>query len=120
MNCSRSVFHRAVICVGFSCVAALLASSTIAQRRQAQQQPPQPPAENTFMPVVPTKTFEEILEQDTAEKEQVAGAQKSLFESRYDLRNNPSNVQMSGGRRAVQQGVRVKLHGGASWDNLAP
>ena len=32
---------------------------------------------------------------------------------RYDLSNNPSNEQMSGNRKAVQQSVRVKLHGGA-------
>jgi cytochrome c peroxidase len=75
--------------------------------------------ENTYSPVVPTKTFEEIFQQDTAEKDQVANAQKALLESRYDLRNNPSNVQMSGNRKAVQQGVRVKLHGGATWASLA-
>ena len=44
--------------------------------------------------------------------------QKALLEKRYDLRDNPSNVQMSGKRKAVQQGVRVKLHGGATWDTL--
>ena len=57
--------------------------------------------------------------QDTADKNQVLNAQETLLESRYDLRNNPSNVQMSGNRKAVQQGVRVKLHGGATWASLA-
>jgi cytochrome c peroxidase len=113
------MIRRATICVAFSCAAALFVTSTIAQRQQPRQQQPQPPAEHTFSPVVPTKTFEQILEQDTAEKQQVADAQKALLESRYDLRDNASNVQMSGGRKAVQQGVRVKLHGGASWESLA-
>jgi cytochrome c peroxidase len=71
------------------------------------------------MPVVPTKTFEQIFQQDTSEKAKVATDQKALLEKRYDLRDDPSNVKMSGNRKAVQQGVRVKLHGGASWENLA-
>ena len=111
MTCSQSTITRALTSIA-SGVAALLATVVMAQ-------PPQPPTENTYAPVVPTKTFEEILKQDTAEKQQVADAQKALLDSRYDLRNNASNVQMSGGRKAVQQGVRVKLHGGASWDSLA-
>jgi cytochrome c peroxidase len=45
--------------------------------------------------------------------------QKALLEKRYDLGDNPSNVEMSGKRKAVQQGVRVKLHGGTSWASLA-
>jgi cytochrome c peroxidase len=76
-------------------------------------------AENTFMPVVPSKPFEEVYEQDTADKPNVMSAQQSLLERRYDLRNNPSNVKMSGQRKAVQQGVRAKRHGGATWDALA-
>ncbi|HEX2475783.1 MAG TPA: cytochrome B6 [Lacipirellulaceae bacterium] len=100
--------------IAFILLLGLLSTAALSQRQQ-----PQPPADNTYMPVVPTKTFEETLQQDTAEKQQVADAQKTLFDSRYDLRNNPSNVQMSGGRKAVQQGVRVKLHGGASWESLS-
>jgi cytochrome c peroxidase len=100
--------------IAFVVLLGLLSTSARSQRQQ-----PQPPADNTYMPVVPTKTFEETLQQDTAEKQPVADAQKTLLDSRYDLRNNPSNVQMSGGRKAVQQGVRVKLHGGASWETLS-
>ena len=87
------------------------ASAQTAQQLQA--------GENTFSPVVPTKTFEQIFQEDSAAKNQVLNAQKTLLESRYDLRNNPSNVQMSGNRKPIQQGVRVKLHGGATWDSLA-
>jgi len=71
------------------------------------------------MPVVPTKTFEEVFQQDTQQKDKVVSDQKALLEKRYDLRNNPSNVQMSGKRKAVQQGVRAKLQGGATFANLA-
>ena len=85
----------------------------------AQLLKPQRADENTYMPVVPTKSFEEIFQQDTGEKEKVMSEQQALLESRYDLRNDPSNVQMSGQRKAVQQGVRVKLHEGATWESLA-
>jgi cytochrome c peroxidase len=76
------------------------------------------PTEQTYIPVVPTKSFAEIYEQDTADKAQVMSDQKALLEKRYDLRDNPSNVQMSGNRKSVQQGVRVKLSGGTTWDRL--
>ena len=45
--------------------------------------------------------------------------QRELLEKRYDLRDDPSDVMMSGGRKAVQQGVRVKLNGDATWESLA-
>jgi cytochrome c peroxidase len=48
----------------------------------------------------------------------VLARQKALLEKRYDLSDNASNVQMSGKRKAVQQGVRVKLPNGATWDRL--
>jgi cytochrome c peroxidase len=43
-----------------------------------------------------------------------------LLAERYDLENRPAKgVMMSGGRKAVQQGVRVKLPGGLTWERLA-
>jgi cytochrome c peroxidase len=77
-----------------------------------------PPKDQTYMPVVPTGSFEDIYKADTNEKDDVAARQKALLEKRYDLSDNPSDVQMSGKRKAVQQGVRVKLPNGATWDRL--
>jgi cytochrome c peroxidase len=77
-----------------------------------------PPKDQTYMPVVPTKSFEDIYKADTGEKDEVLARQKALLEKRYDLSDNPSDVQMSGKRKAVQQGVRVKLPSGATWDKL--
>src|SRR4051812_16107679 len=65
-----------------------------------------PPKDQTYMPVVPTQSFEETLKQDSADKDKVMSDQKALLEKRYDLRDDPSKVQMSGKRKAVQQGVR--------------
>lgn len=76
------------------------------------------PTAQTYMPVVPTKPFEEVLKQDTADKPKVMADQKALLEKRYDLGDKPSKVQMSGGRKAVQAGVRVKPQSGVTWDKL--
>lgn len=76
------------------------------------------PTDQTYMPVVPTKSFDDVLKQDSADKAKVMAAQKALLEERYDLRDNPSNVQMSGNRKAVQQGVRAKLGSGVTWAKL--
>ncbi len=78
-----------------------------------------PPPEQTYMPVVPTKSFEEVFKADTGEKAAVQARQQALLEKRYDLSNSASNVPMSGKRKAVQQGVRVKLPNGTSWDKLS-
>jgi cytochrome c peroxidase len=77
-----------------------------------------PPKDQTYMPVVPTKSFEDIYQGDTDEKDEVLARQKALLEKRYDLSDNASDVQMSGKRKPVQQGVRVKLPSGATWDKL--
>ena len=43
----------------------------------------------------------------------------SMLNERYDLSNRPSDVMMSGGRKPVQDGVRVKLPSGVTWDSPA-
>src|SRR5215216_5537230 len=46
--------------------------------------------------------------------------QRTLLADRYDLSDRPATgVMMSGGRKAVQQGVRVKLPAGVTWEQLA-
>ena len=45
--------------------------------------------------------------------------QQSLFNERYDMSNRPKGVMMSGGRKTVQDGVRVKLRSGTTWEQLA-
>ena len=74
---------------------------------------------HTYMPVVPTKSFEAVMKADVAEKDDVMARQKALMNQRYDMSDNASNVMMSGGRKAVQKGVRVRLHGGVNWQDLA-
>ncbi|WP_371879595.1 cytochrome B6 [Nannocystis punicea] len=63
----------------------------------------------TYMPVVLPESFETLHQREVADKPRVMSRQRALLEARYDLRDLPSEVMMSGGRKAVQQGVRVKL-----------
>ncbi|MEX2316884.1 MAG: cytochrome B6 [Pirellulales bacterium] len=88
---------------------------------QPPAQPTPPPAgkEQTYMPVVIDKTFDQILQEDTAAKDGVQREQQQLLEQRYDLANNASGEMMAGRRKAVQQGVRVKLPSGARWETLS-
>ena len=51
---------------------------------------------------------------DEAQKPAVMQRQRALLEARYDLADRPMpGAMMSGGRKAVQGGVRVKLPDGA-------
>jgi cytochrome c peroxidase len=73
----------------------------------------------TYMPIVIDQDFKAVKAKDAAEKSQFMKRQEALLKARYDLSNQPSDVRMSGGRKPVQKGVRVKLHGGVTWDDLA-
>ncbi|HRX85132.1 MAG TPA: cytochrome B6 [Phycisphaerae bacterium] len=81
--------------------------------------PPRDPTMDTYFPVVIDKTFDEIYAADTKARPEVIQRQHELLEARYDLSDNPSDAMMAGGRKAVQQGVRVKLPDGVTWDQLA-
>ena len=79
---------------------------------------PLPPSA-TYRPL-PTLPFDVVKANDEAEKPRVMQDQQTVLNQRYDLSNNPiPGVTMSGGRKPVQGGVRVKLPAGVSWDTLA-
>lgn len=72
----------------------------------------------TYMPVVLDESFEQIEKRDAAAKPNVMKRQAKLLARRYDLSDRPSTVMMSGGRKAVQQGTRVLLPKGVTWEAL--
>jgi cytochrome c peroxidase len=77
------------------------------------------PPDATYRPL-PTQPLSEVRAKDEAAKPQVMQRQQELLERRYDLADRPiAGVMMSGGRKAVQGGVRVKLPRGVTWDSLA-
>ncbi|YBV94513.1 cytochrome B6 (plasmid) [Phyllobacteriaceae bacterium JZ32] len=69
---------------------------------------------------LPSLPFSKVKELDEAQKPRVMERQRTLLEQRYDLSDRPmQGVMMSGGRRVVQDGVRVRLPDGQTWDSLA-
>ena len=74
---------------------------------------------SSYSPVVIQEEFAATVSRMSAAKPAIMRRQMDLLEARYDLANRPAaGVTMSRGK-PVQQGVRVKLPAGASWDSLA-
>ncbi len=79
----------------------------------------QEPPKSSYAPVVAKETFSATMARMKAEKATIMKRQMDLLERRYDLGNDPApGVVMSSGK-PVQQGVRVKLKEGMTWEKLA-
>lgn len=71
------------------------------------------------MPVVITEPFDSIMARWVAAKPEIMKRQMDLLNSRYDLSDRPAKgVTMSRGK-PIQEGVRVKLPAGMTWEKLA-
>ncbi len=74
---------------------------------------------SSYAPVVIQEDFTSIMNRMSAAKAEIMKRQAALLEERYDLSDRPaSGVTMSRGK-PVQQGVRVRLKNGMTWDKLA-
>jgi cytochrome c peroxidase len=73
----------------------------------------------TYRRMVPNVDFDTAKARDEKAKPRVLQRQRELLEERYDLADRPSDTRMSGGRKPVQQGVRVILPKGLTWERLA-
>lgn len=61
----------------------------------------------------------DVIKKMKAEKAGIQKRQADLLAERYDLSDNPSGLMMSGNRKPVQQGIRVKLPKGMTWEKLS-
>lgn len=74
---------------------------------------------SSYAPVVITEDFSSIMTRMKAAKPEIMKRQEDLLALRYDLGNRPAQgVAMSRGK-PVQEGVRVKLPAGQTWEQLA-
>ncbi|MGH9550717.1 MAG: hypothetical protein ACRD3W_15155 [Terriglobales bacterium] len=71
----------------------------------------------SFMPVI-EESFDTVYKRMTGEKPALEARQAALLADNYDLSNRPASVTMTRGK-AIQDGVRVKLAAGTTWDSLA-
>jgi cytochrome c peroxidase len=77
------------------------------------------PPDATYRPL-PSQPFSVVKAADEAAKAAVMERQAGLLRARYDLSDRPiAGVLMSGGRKAVQGGVRVSLPANMTWEALS-
>src|SRR3984893_14159648 len=84
---------------------------------QAQTEPKPDPSKSSYLPGV-EEGFGAVVARMSGAKAAIMKRQMDLLSARYDLSDRPAaGVTMSRGK-PVQDGVRVKLQAGASWDAL--
>jgi cytochrome c peroxidase len=92
---------------------ALVAGLTLAHAQQA------PRGKSSYMPVDITEPFSTIMSRLSAEKPTVEHEHMAVLNERYDLSNRPAAGVTMDRTKPVQEGVRVKLAAGTTWDSLA-
>jgi cytochrome c peroxidase len=74
---------------------------------------------SSYAPVVITDPFDSIMTRWKAAKPEIMKRQMDLLSARYDLSDRPAKgLAMSRGK-PIQEGVRVKLPAGMTWEKLA-
>ena len=74
---------------------------------------------SSYSPVVITEPFDSIVARWKAAKPEIMKRQMELLSARYDLSDRPAKgLTMSRGK-PIQEGVRVKLPEGMTWEKLA-
>src|SRR5713101_2776722 len=111
--------QRRVAILGWAGLGGLCGGLLLYGLGAAQAPQTQPPSGKTYFPVV-EQDFATVRASDQGAKAAVMQRQRTLLAERYDLSNRPApGAMMAGGRKAVQQGVRVKLPAGLTWEQLA-
>jgi cytochrome c peroxidase len=74
---------------------------------------------SSYAPVDIHEAFASIMARMSAAKPDIMKRQMTLIEERYDLSDRPVPGVTMSRNKPVQQGVRVKLAAGVTWDQLA-
>jgi cytochrome c peroxidase len=77
------------------------------------------PPKSSYSPVVMKEPLDVVMHKMKAAKPEIMKRQMDLLNARYDLSDRPAkNVTMSRGK-PIQEGVRIKLPQGMTWEKLA-
>ena len=76
------------------------------------------PVPSSYAPVVDKETFETLKARMEAAKPDVMARQKKLLNERYDLSDRQAKGTTMTNGKPLQEGVRVKLANGATWQQL--
>jgi hypothetical protein len=94
-------------------VAGLFVFLNLAYAQQEQR------GQTSYMKVDQTESFASMMARMTAAKPAIEKEHNALLNERYDLSDRPAQgVKMDRGK-PVQEGVRVKLPAGMTWERLA-
>jgi cytochrome c peroxidase len=97
--------------VAFAAVTVVVLGSAYAQQG--------PRGRSSYAPVDITEPFSAILARLSAQKPTVERDHMAVLNERYDLSNRPAAGVTMDRAKPVQEGVRVKLTAGATWQSLA-
>jgi cytochrome c peroxidase len=73
----------------------------------------------SYMPVDIKESFASIMARMKAAKPDIEKEHTNLLNARYDLSNRPAKDATMSRGKLLQEGIRVKLPAGATWDQLA-
>ncbi len=73
----------------------------------------------SYMPVAITESFAALMARLSGEKARVEAEHMALLQERYDLSDRPAPGVFMDRTKPVQEGVRVKLPAGMTWEKLA-
>lgn len=121
-----------MVCLRNKCVVkyagavfAMLLSVCVAAGQEPVQQPQvrQKPALTKVpvrkAPVPAPEDFDAVMNRMVEAKPAIQQRQLELLQLRYDLRDAPAAESMMARKKPVQEGVRIRLREGQSWDALA-
>lgn len=74
---------------------------------------------SSYMPVVMKEDIQTTMKRMEAQKASILKQHQDLLNQRYDLSNKSSQTVTMNGGKPVQEGVRVKLPTGVTWEALA-
>ncbi len=92
---------------------ALAAGLTLAHAQQG------PRGKSSYMQVDIAEPFSTIMSRLSAQKPAVEREHMAVLNERYDLSNRPAAGVTMDRTKPVQEGVRIKLAAGTTWDSLA-
>ena len=74
---------------------------------------------SSYLPVDIKESFASIMARMKAAKPDIEKDHTNLLSARYDLSNRPAKDATMSRGKPLQEGIRVKLPAGTSWDRLA-
>jgi cytochrome c peroxidase len=72
----------------------------------------------SYMPVAITESFASLMARLSGEKAAVEQAHSALLNERYDLSDRPAQGVTMDRAKPIQEGVRVKLPAGVTWESI--